>query len=121
LLRFTAIGGTATALHAIVGLSLVGAGLHALFANLLAFLSAFAASFAGHFYFTFSELNPGFAEALGRFVITALGAFLLNETLLALLLLTNADPGLALLISTGIAAGATFFLGRFWAFSPGSR
>jgi putative flippase GtrA len=105
----------------VVGLSLIGAGLPALVANLLAFLSAFAASFAGHFYFTFTEQNPRFAEALAKFVVTASGTFLLNETLLALLLLTNADPGLALLICTGIAAGATFFLGRLWAFSPGSR
>jgi putative flippase GtrA len=101
---------------------LISTGTAPLLANLMAFVSAFAASFFGHFYYSFAELSPKFAGALVRFCVTASAGFLLNESLLApLLRYPEADPPLVFTISAGMAAIATFILGRFWAFAPDSQ
>lgn len=118
LLRFSAVGGAATVVHMATGSAFILAGIHALLANLFAFLIAFAVSFAGHFFYSFAEQNPKFRAALYKFLAVATGGFFINESVLALLLaLQSTDPRLQLLLSTGIAALATFALSKFWAFA----
>lgn len=116
-LRFGLIGVLATLVHMAVGTALIRFGWPALLANVAAFCVAFLVSFSGHHRFSFAGHSATVTGALRRFLVVALLGFLVNEGILAVLTLgklMGAAP--ALLVSTSIAALATFVLSRVWAF-----
>lgn len=85
-------------------------------ANLCAFLVAFVVSYSGHRRFTF-QVQGRHKESLPRFFLTALAGFIVNELMLALLLLYTPLPfEPALLLVLCLVAIMTFLLARFWAF-----
>lgn len=118
-LRFGMVGALATLVHIVIGATLIHSGWPALWANAMAFLIAFVISFMGHFGFSFVEQASDLPTSLKRFGAVALGGFIFNETLLALLLhMSNVPPTLALILTTGLTATGTFILSRNWAFRP---
>ncbi|MFX0545917.1 sulfatase-like hydrolase/transferase [Roseovarius sp. S1116L3] len=119
LARFALIGGAATLIHLLVGVTLIHAGWAPVIANAAAFCIAFFVSFAGHFGYTFCPEGPSMARSLTRFAVTALAAFVANEAILAALLARHAlPPSAALVTSTGVVACGSFALCRAWAFAP---
>ena len=116
--RFALVGAGATALHILAGSSLIATGSPPMVANPLAFLTAFGFSFLGHWGYTFAKGGAPLARAFRRFVAVAAFGLVLNETVLALLLQITDAPVLALACAVLVAAGATFALGRGWAFRP---
>lgn len=116
--RFALVGIGATLLHVIAGIALIATGITPLMANPLAFLIAFGFSFLGHWGYTFSDSRAPIALALRRFIAVAAFGFILNETILALLLQVTDASALALICSVLAAAAMTFLLGRIWAFRP---
>ena len=115
--RFAIVGGGATVLHIVAGSSLVASGVAPLIANPLAFLIAFGFSFIGHWGYTFADGGIPMTQALRRFIAVAALGFVLNETILALLLQVSDIPALALVCAVLAAAAVTFVLGRAWAFN----
>ncbi|MEX0969797.1 MAG: GtrA family protein [Paracoccaceae bacterium] len=117
IIRFGLVGGLATLVHMLVGVSLIGTGMAPLLANLCAFLVAFGVSFIGHYGFSFPQKTASLSSAFKRFILVAIGGFLINESLLALYVWAAIGPAaLGLILSTGFAAAATFFASRNWAF-----
>lgn len=116
---FGVVGVTAMLVHlASVALLFVPWGLHPLAANVFAFLIAFQVSHAGHRAFTFNETTVKPSRTRWRFFGVAVGSFILNEFLYALLLrYTNLDYRWALAIVLVAVAAMTFFLARNWAFA----
>lgn len=86
-------------------------------ANALGFGVAFFVSFAGHRMLSFKDAGTGVGQSLGRFAVTAVLGFLVNELVFSLVLRWAHWPSwLALFIAMLVAAGQTFALSRFWAF-----
>ncbi len=114
---FLAVGGVAALTH--VGVFAVVQGLMmAELANALGFGVAFVVSFAGHRCLSFKDARTPVGTSLRRFAITALAGFACNEVVFAILLRNLKLPSLlALLIALVVAAGQTFVLSRYWAFS----
>lgn len=115
--RFGVIGITATALHiGMVWTLVTHTGLPVLLANLVAFLCAFVLSFTGNYIWTFSAPgSPG--QAMRRFFLISLIAFLANSTLLAAILASGwLSPRLAAVASASIVPGITFLASRLWGF-----
>lgn len=116
-LRFGLVGALATLVHMLIGVTLIHSGWPALVANPIAFLIAFVASFMGHYGFSFSDQEREMATSLKRFALVAGGGFVLNETILALLIWSTPLLHIAsLILSTGVAAIVTFIASRNWAF-----
>lgn len=116
--RFALTGGAATLVHLAVAITLIRLGASPLIGNAAAFATAFMVSFWGHHLFTFSGHGAAASRAFGRFAVVAAIGFLVNETVLYLLLgVGPVGPELAVLISTAFAAACTFILSRCWAFS----
>ncbi len=87
-------------------------------ANALGFCIAFFVSFAGHRLLSFKDAATSVGTSLGRFAVTALAGFASNEVVFVLLLRAlNLPALLALFVALVFAAGQTFLLSRFWAFS----
>lgn len=87
-------------------------------ANFLAFCAAFLVSFAGHRFLSFRDAKTTVAQSFQRFFWVALAGFACNELVFSLLLHWFAWPSmLALLAGLAVAAGQTYVLSRFWAFS----
>jgi len=119
-IRFGVVGGLASLIHMLIGVTLIHSGWSALLANPVAFVIAFGVSFLGHYGFTFTDQRSPFATSLIRFAVVACGGFALNESLLALLVWTDAVSQMtALVISTASAAAVTFFASKNWAFNAG--
>lgn len=116
--RFALVGAGATVLHIASGSILIAIGIPQLVANLLAFLMAFGFSFMGHWGYTFAKEQVPLSRAFRRFVTVAAVGFVLNETVLALLLQVTDALVAALACAVLVAAAATFVLGRSWAFRP---
>ena len=117
LAAFGVVGVMATAVHFAVGLSLVGAGLMRPFtANIVAFLTAFGVSYAGHRRFTYRSSAPS-SRALPRFfVVAALGLFL-NQVIVYLCVdMLGWSYLAALLIVVSTVPAAIYVIGRYWAF-----
>ncbi len=115
--RFSLIGGAATLIHLLVGVTLIHAGWGPLIANAAAFCVAFIVSFAGHFGYTFSADSSSMSGSLVRFLVVALTGFATNEVILAGLLTRHIlSPTTTLIVSTGLVALGTFILCRRWAF-----
>ncbi len=119
--RFALVGGMATLLHMLVGVTLIDAGWPALWANAISFLIAFLVSFTGHYGFSFPEQPASLTTSLVRYVLVACGGFAANETLLGLFIWFDMGSDISgLILSTGLAAVLTFFLSRSWAFRGAS-
>ncbi|MFV3413762.1 GtrA family protein [Pseudomonas nitroreducens] len=115
--RFGVVGICATALHIGVVWSLIThTAMPALLANLIAFLCAFGLSFTGNYIWTFSTPgSPG--QAMRRFFLISLSAFLINSTLLAAILASGwLSPRLAAVASAAVVPGITFLASRLWGF-----
>lgn len=116
--RFALVGGAATLVHLLVGVTLIHAGWAPVLANAAAFSIAFTVSFAGHFGYTFVGANASLRAALTRFIALALAGFAANEAILAGLLTRHIfSPTATLVLSTGLVAAVTFVLARKWAFA----
>lgn len=115
--RFGLVGAVATAVHMMIGSVLILGQVAPLIANLVAFLVAFFISFAGHYGYSFSDTALPIAQSIRRFAVVAVCGFILNQSIL-LVLLSRArmDPITALVLSTGFAATTGFVASRFWAF-----
>lgn len=117
-LRFSFVGAAATLIHLLVGVTLIHAGWVPALANAAAFCVAFFVSFAGHFGYTFSGQSVSVSASLMRFVALALAGFTANEAILAGTLAGHLlPPAVALVLSTGLVALASFVLCRRWAFA----
>ena len=114
---FLTVGGFAALTH--VGVFAMVQGLMmAELANALGFGVAFVVSFAGHRCLSFRDARTPVGTCLRRFAITALAGFASNEVVFALLLRSLKLPSLlALWVALMVAAGQTFVLSRYWAFS----
>jgi putative flippase GtrA len=118
LIRFATVGGAATLVHLMVGVTLIHAGWAPTLANAAAFCMAFFISFAGHFGYTFAAGSASMAGSLLRFIAVALAGFAVNEAILAGLLTQHIlAPATTLIVSTGLVAAVTFAACRRWAFS----
>ena len=101
-----------------VALVLVPLGSPPLVANVFAFLLAFQVSYLGHHRFTFSAAEAPVARSRRRFFLVALGSFLVNEAMYALLLrYTELDYRMALVLVLVTVAALTFVSARQWAFA----
>mgnify|MGYP002712878578 FL=1 len=99
--RFALTGGVATLVHLAIAIMLIRLGVAPLIGNAAAFATAFMVSFWGHHLFTFAGHGVAAGWAFGRFAIVAAIGFLVNETVLYLLLgIGSPGPELAVLIST---------------------
>ncbi|WP_158895737.1 MULTISPECIES: GtrA family protein [unclassified Pseudomonas] len=114
--RFGLVGLAATAVHLAIITLLIRAGLAPLLANLLAFLCAFGVSFCGHYLWTFRS-SVGVSRAIVRFFLIAVGGFLVNSALLALLLRwTTFESTTCALIAVLIVPVLSFLASRLWGF-----
>ncbi|YCM45861.1 GtrA family protein [Verrucomicrobiaceae bacterium 227] len=119
--RFGFIGLAATALHFLLALILIKLGIPPLVANFGAFCGAFVLSYLGHAHWSFRDQDHSRHSSLKRFLIISGMAFLINESLFALLLTRTSLPhesALALTLMT--VAGATFLFSKNWAFASAS-
>ena len=116
--RFALVGVLATATHLAVGSGAIGAGVPPLTANPLAFVVAFAVSYAGHYGWTFADVAVPARRSLPRFRAVALAGLALNEAVLAALLMLGVLPMGAFVAAVALAAGSTYVLSRTWAFRP---
>lgn len=121
--KFAIIGLLATGTHALVALlSLKGLGFHPYLANVTGFLVAFAVSFCGHHFWSFSHTRQeGQARRrILRFFIIALAGFALNSGVLTgWLQLTDWPESIGLLVSIAVVPAISFLFARFWAFRAG--
>ena len=118
-LKFCVIGGLATLVHLVVGLSLIYSGLYPALANTIAFVTAFLVSFIGHISFSFAHQGSLFTRALWRFGLVGLVGFGINQNMLFVLIAFSLHSApTALVFSTICAAVVTFVLCRSWAFQP---
>jgi putative flippase GtrA len=114
---FLLVGVAAAATHMLV-FTLVLPHLWPELANAFAFCIAFFVSFAGHRLLSFKDAKTSVGTSLRRFAITAVAGFACNEITFSLLLRALQWPALAaLLAALVLAAGQTYLLSRFWAFS----
>lgn len=116
-MHFGLVGGAATLVHFVVALSLIAFGIHPLWSNALGFVVAFQVSYFGHRSFTFKHPELPIAQSMRRFAVVATGGFLLDEGLLAVLLVWTALPApVALAAALLVVAGVTFVAVRLWVF-----
>jgi len=116
--RFALVGIAATATHMLVVWNLVEAGYFpVLGANLVAFLTAFGVSFAGHYLWTFRA--PGKPiRAMRRFFAIAFSAFAVNSALLAGLLDGELLPERwAAVLAAAVIPLITYLASRAWGFA----
>jgi putative flippase GtrA len=114
---FLVVGAVAAAVHWCVVVCLVrGLGFAPLLANIIGWLVAFVASFAGHYLLTFRDQSaPLGRSALRFFGVSALG-FSINESIYAITLALGWRYDWALLIVLIAVAAMTYLLSRRWAF-----
>ena len=88
--RFGAIGLAATGVHLVVAAAAISAGVNAIAANSLGFISALTISLIGHHIFSFKG-RTSFWYGARRFAPVALVGFLINNLALASLVATTGD------------------------------
>lgn len=117
-LRFAVIGVAATFTHLLVaqvGLALVFES--ASQANVGGFLVAFLVGLVGHYYFTFRQQGT-LIRATWRYSIIAVAGFLLNATVLYILVQSAwLNQAVSLAIAITIVPAGTFVAGRLWGFT----
>ncbi|MFA5487841.1 MAG: GtrA family protein [Candidimonas sp.] len=115
---FVIVGAVAALTHWSVAVSCVSMlGVPPLLANVVGWLIAFIASFAGHYQLTFRHQHAPFGQALRRFFVVSATGFSINELAYAWLLHVSSlryDVLLALILIA--IAFLTFILGKIWAF-----
>jgi putative flippase GtrA len=118
MIRFGLVGAAATGIHMAVAVGLaVGPGWPPLAANLAAFLVAFLFSFQGHFAWSFAGTGVRRRAAMVRFLVIALGAFAVNNGILAGLLEAQVvGPVPALVCAAVVIPIASYAGARLWAF-----
>lgn len=120
LVYFILVGSCAAAVHLLVVYALVSlSGMPALWANPLGFLTAFAVSFFGHARWTFPIDPAQHGRAVRRFFVLAATGFALNQAAFYWGLgWVGSQAYLPLLVAVMVlVAGATFVLGKLWAFA----
>ncbi len=116
LTRFGLVGIAATLVHIGVAWLVHATGASPLLANAAGFLAAFALSYLGHFYWTFSQ-REGHPKRLPRFVVVAgVGFALSNAIVWGAVVLVGAPFELALAVILVSVPTATWLLSRLWAF-----
>ena len=118
LMRFGVIGGLAAVTHYCIAIYLTDHQVAAAWANLVAFIIAFWVSYFGHRYFSFDASDVSHQQTLPRFILVAVIGFILNESLLLLMLhFTKISIALGLPFIIVITAIFTFILSRQFAFN----
>lgn len=117
MIRFSAVGGLATALHFTIALSLLWLlSASAQGANMIAFLCALTFSFLCHRRFTFRSRKTALSSG-PRFLLTAGIAYLCSALALrALQEWTELPAEAQLFLAAGIIPVVTYLSGRFWVF-----
>ncbi len=115
--RFGAVGVTATVTHVLIVVALVESGLARPFwANVVAFSTALVVSYFGNHAWTF-ELRGGHRRHLPRFLVVALVGLALNQGIVyGAVDLLAWDYRIALAIVVTSVPAMTFLLNRYWAF-----
>jgi len=117
LMRFGIIGVLAALTHYAIAITLTNKGIPAAWANLVAFVIAFWVSYFGHRYFSFDAGDVSHQQTLPRFIFVAVLGFILNESLLLLMLhFTSITIALGLPFIIILTAIFTFILSRQFAF-----
>ena len=118
LMRFGVIGVLAAVTHYCIAIYLTDHQVAAGWANLVAFIIAFWVSYFGHRYFSFDAGDVSHQQTLPRFILVAVFGFILNESLLLLMLhFTKISIALGLPFIIVITAIFTFILSRQFAFN----
>lgn len=117
LMRFGVIGVIAAITHYCIAIFLTDTHVAAAWANLVAFVIAFWVSYFGHRYFSFDAGDVSHQQTLPRFILVAVFGFILNESLLLLMLhFTKISMALGLPFIILLTAMFTFILSRQFAF-----
>ncbi len=118
LMRFGVIGGLAALTHYGIAIFLTSQQVTAAWANLVAFVIAFWVSYFGHRYFSFEAGEVSHQQTLPRFILVAVFGFILNESLLLLMLhFSKISMALGLPFIIILTAIFTFILSRQFAFN----
>jgi len=119
IVRFGLVGVAATLTYYLVSLALLGQGVAPRATNLVAFGFGTAASYLGHYFFTYraddSHLRLG-----GRFFAVTAGLMALCAGLHQAALLLGAGPKRAALFVTVAYPPLSFAFNHFWAFARGA-
>jgi putative flippase GtrA len=122
LMRFGIIGVLAALTHYAIVMILTNTGIQPAWANLIAFVIAFWVSYFGHRYFSFAAREVSHQQTLPRFIIVAVFGFILNETLLLLMLhFTSVTIAIGLPFIILLTAIFTFVLSRQFAFDTSAH
>lgn len=122
LMRFGIIGILAALTHYLIAITLTHHDIPAAWANLIAFVIAFWVSYFGHRYFSFDVGDISHQQTLPRFILVAVLGFILNESLLLLMLhFTSITMALGLPFIIILTAVFTFILSRQFAFDTSVR
>ena len=117
LMRFGVIGVLAALTHYAIAITLSSKGMLPAWANMIAFVIAFWVSYFGHRYFSFDAGDISHQQTLPRFILVAVLGFILNESLLLLMLhFTSITIALGLPFIIILTAIFTFVLSRQFAF-----
>ncbi len=122
-LKFGVVGLIATPIHvAIFVLLIETTGMHPSYANALAFVVAFSASFLGHLHWTFAVPGNSTRRPWGRpllkFVVVALFGFALNAFAVYIVVDVLSAPYLyAAVFMVTVTPGSVFLLSKLWVFS----
>jgi putative flippase GtrA len=115
--RFGLVGLLATAVHLLVGSTLILWGIAPELANPVAFCFAFCVSFAGHYTYSFAAVGASFWPSAFRFALVAVAGFSVNQSILVTLVSSGRlNPVPSLFVSTFFATSIVFLLSKFWAF-----
>lgn len=116
--RFALVGGAATLTHLVMAQVSLAAGFAtAAQANVAGFLLAFLVGLLGHYYFTFAQ-QGSLTRATWRYSVIAVAGFLVNATVLFVLMRVNRiDEAVSLAIAITIVPAGTFIASRLWGFT----
>lgn len=120
--RFSLVGSVATLVHLSVVFALLSTTeLPPLVANAMAFLVAFCTSFAGNYLWTFrAPGNPH--QAILRFLVISVSAFLVNSLVLHCILQRHwVPPQFAAICSAAVVPVISYAASRFWGFQASEK
>ena len=119
LIKFAVVGSLAALIHlSILHLLVQAQWLTPLYANAVAFITSFIASYLGQSLWTFNHREHDHRTTMLRFLVTQLlCSFVLNQGLYSLLLTyTTIHYMLASFLVLAIVPVATFTISKYWAF-----